>query len=558
MFLEILQGLISGIVLYCFLTVLFVLSLWHNYATVHFRNEPDPRDIRKSHTTIHSKTSTDGKKHRHHKHSNSISSSVPLNIVEDDINNIEYDHTITNISASSPNAVKKGQANMVGSSNNNDDSTGVNAQSLHNVQDNPFHDVLSLEDTRLVADLKFYYNQYGIEIEEFEVETDDGFIIDLWHLKKKENSDPLQPILMIHGLLQSSGAFASTGRKSLTYYLHENGFDIWLGNNRCGLKAKWNMKKIGTDKRKKWDWDINEMVQYDVKALVETVLNKTNYEKLTLVAHSQGTTQGFMGLINGEKLYDDGFKLIDKLENYVALAPAIYPGPLLHEKSFVRFMASGIDSPWVFGTKSFIPLMMQMRSLAVGTKAFSFFSYIMFNYLFDWNDALWDRILRDRNFLFSPVNISVKLMQWWLSPDPSKLSFKYGADRIFPHDKTWFPIKESTSNTQTPSANKGDNDTNSIDNAKIQKNNEINIHLNKMRNDATDYPRLLLFIPKQDRLVDGEKLINHFIDKEDNSVYKIWYIDEYSHLDVLWAHDVIERIGKPIIAHIRHPKLETE
>ncbi|CAI4662223.1 BTE_collapsed_G0035830.mRNA.1.CDS.1 [Saccharomyces cerevisiae] len=62
-----------------------------------------------------------------------------------------------------------------------------------------------------------------------------------------------------------------------------------------------------------------------------------------------------------------------------------------------------------------------------------------------------------------------------------------------------------------------------------------------------------MFIPKQDRLVDGERLINHFINHEANAVYKIWYIDEYSHLDVLWAHDVIDRIGKPMIENLRFP-----
>lgn len=77
---------------------------------------------------------------------------------------------------------------------------------------------------------------------------------------------------------------------------------------------------------------MHQMVQYDLKALINYVLDSTGYAKLSLVAHSQGTTQGFMGLVNGEKLYASDFKLVDKLENFVALAPAVYPGPLLDEK----------------------------------------------------------------------------------------------------------------------------------------------------------------------------------------------------------------------------------
>ena len=525
-----LQQILSSIILTCFLSVLFYLSLWHNFISIHFQKKPDPRDIRSSKTNINPNKKPSPNKIRRHSRK-SVSSSTPLDLENDDENNIEYDHTITSLQANLPMDYFSKIDNT-----RTDQETGDGPT----INENPFQgDVLALEDSRLVPDLKYYYNQYNIDIEEFRVTTDDGFVIDLWHMvpmdydKKTRPRDGKYPLLLLHGLLQSAGAFASSGRKSLAYYLYEQGFDIWLGNNRCGFNPDWDMQKLNNDKRKKWDWDIHEMCQYDLKCLIEEVLRRTeHFEKLTLVAHSQGTTQSLMGLVNGEKLYGPTFKLVDKIDNFIALAPAIYPGPLLHEKAFVRFMGMGVDSPWIFGTKSFIPLMMLMRNIGAGSKLFSFFSYIMFNYMFDWNDALWDKKLRDRNFLFSPVNISVKLMQWWLSPDPSKTSFKYGSETIFPHAKTWFPVKNG-------------------DNPEFVE--EENIHLNPPRETNHDFPQIMLFIPKQDRLVNGEHLINHFVNHEDNSVYKIWYIDEYSHLDVLWAHDVIERIGKPIIDNIRYP-----
>lgn len=517
------QQIISSIVLTCFLSVLFYLSLWHNFIVVHFKSKTDPRDIRSSKTIINPRNKPSENKIRRYS-KQSTSSRTPLDLENDDENNIEYDHTITSLRANLPMEYFKPNTHKETHEEEDNEQTPI--------YDNPFErDDLSMEDHRLVPDLKYYYHQYNIEIEEFRVTTDDGFIIDLWHMVPLNGSGKDQigkyPLLLLHGLLQSAGAFASSGRRSLAYYLYEQGFDIWLGNNRCGFNPDWDMQKLNNDSKKKWDWDLNEMCQYDLKCLIETVLEKTvHFEKLTLVAHSQGTTQSLMGLVNGEKLYSSKFKLIDKIDNFVALAPAIYPGPLLHEKAFVRFMGMGIDSPWVFGTKSFIPLMMFMRNIGAGTKLFSFFSYIMFNYMFDWNDVLWDKQLRDRNFLFSPVSISVKLMQWWLSPDPNKTSFKYGSNKMFPHDKTWFPVKNE---------------------------NDSQIHLNEPRENHSEFPQIMLFIPRQDRLVDGERLINHFVNYEDNSIYKIWYIDEYSHLDVLWAHDVIERIGKPLVNNIRYP-----
>lgn len=514
--------LISGIILNCFLTVLAILALWHNFVTGHFLRRHDYRDTRSSKTNIRRSTSSGNRSGPRQYRSESSSSSAPLNghvaLEEDPENNIEFDHTITSVETRPEDARTFNESN-------------IENKPVRELEDNPFQNILAAEDLKLVPDLKYYYAQYGIVIEEFEVETDDGFIIDLWHLKH-DDEKIVPPVLMLHGLLQSSGSFASSGRKSLAYFMHQSGFDVWLGNNRCGLKPKWNKSKFKNDKRKKWDWDLYEMVKFDIKVLVDTVLEKTQYEKLTLIAHSQGTTQGFYGLANGEVLYgDEDFRLVDKLENFVALSPACYPGPLIFEKSFIKFMSLGIDHKWCFGNKSFLPMMLFIRKITRGVVIIPFMSYIMFNYLFDWNDSLWDRPLRDRHFLFSPVYISNKLMQWWLSPSKHKISFKNGSETMFPPDKTWLPVKNA---------------------APVEK--PVKPHLNPTKQDVSDLPHIMMFIPRQDRLIDGEKLINHFIQHESHSLFKIWYIDEYSHLDVLWAHDTIERIGRPLVANLRLSK----
>lgn len=524
-FVDLYYKIASGIILNCFLIVVALLALWHNFVTAHFQRHHDYRDTRSSKTNIKVPATRDGgvrRGRRSRRRNTSSSSTSPLNddngLEEDRDNNIEYDHTFTT-SETRPESVEN--ATFIESTYNQG----------RELEDNPFQDVLAGEDLKLVPDLKYYYAQYGITIEEFEVETDDGFIIELWHLKHNEPTEDalMHPVLMLHGLLQSSGSFASSGRKSLAYFMHQSGFDVWLGNNRCGLKPKWDKAKLGNDKRKRWDWDLSEMVKFDMKCLINTVLEKTGRVKLTLIAHSQGTTQGFYGMINGDLLYGkDEFRLVDKLENFVALSPACYPGPLIFEKSFIRFMSLGIDHKWVFGNRAFLPMMLLVKKITRGVVILPFMSYVIFNYLFDWNDSLWDKPLRDRHFLFSPVYISTRLMQWWLSPSPHKVSFKKGADIMFPPEKTWFPVETG---------------------APVEK--AVQNHLNKTRKSPSDYPHIMMFIPRQDRLVNGEKLINHFIQHESHSLFKIWYIDEYSHLDVLWAHDTIERIGRPLVANLR-------
>ncbi|CAI8506954.1 unnamed protein product [Hanseniaspora opuntiae] len=180
------------------------------------------------------------------------------------------------------------------------------------------------------------------------------------------------------------------------------------------------------------------------------------------------------------------------------------------------------------GTQAFIPLMMYIRNMSVtfGSKSvFSTLSYLMFKFLFDWNDTLWDKNLKSRHFLFSPVFVSIKLMQFWLSESKDAVSFKNGkvADLYFPDNKVWFPIvqDESTFASERP------------------------FHVHEPQ-DLEVYPKMTLFVPKLDKLVDGNRLCNHFTQFEDKRLYQIYYIDDYSHLDVLWSMDVIEVIGKRI------------
>lgn len=446
--------IISTILLNALLGTVLLLSLVHHYSTTLFETKPDHRDTRSSRTRIARVTSRifhDSKKFPFKRSSRTTSES--------------------------------------------DSGTQRQNEAL---------------ERALVPSLAYYYSLLGIEIETHRVRTADNYVLDLWHFVPAENVELSttrgggRPILMIHGLLQSSGSFASSGKQSLAYYLYTQGYDIWLGNNRIGFTP--DETKVDTDEY--WDWDITEMARYDLPALVDFVLanNVANWEKLTLIGHSQGTTQIFLSLLG------DCNGMLSKVDNYVALAPATYPGVLLKESTVLKLLAMGIDSEFLFGKRSFLQIMMLVRNLMVGRRIFSFVCYVMFNYLFDWNDALWGGSnLRNRHFLFSPVYVSVKLLRWWIG---AERGLKDGYERFFPESVAWFD-----------ELNPGNKEAN---------------------------PNIMLFVPKQDRLVDGEKLINHFVNCETNVNYKIWYIDEYAHVDVLWATDVIDRIGKPMVENFIH------
>lgn len=291
------------------------------------------------------------------------------------------------------------------------------------------------------CDVGYYARRVGLDVEEFEVQTEDGFLIDLWHVydpreyhelgaddraargpevftgekrrgggaRQLRNPDAPRkyPVLLIHGLLQSAGAYCVNDEQSLAFWLCKAGYDVWLGNNRCGFKPKHVLLDY-TDPRM-WCWNIRQMGVFDLPALTSRVLYETGFAKLGLIAHSQGTTETFVALAKEQRP-----ELGEKLSVFCALAPAAYAGPLIGKMyfKFMRVITPGMFRI-MFGIHAFIPLMMTMHQILPG-KLYGWLGYKVFSFLFDWTDSRWDRGLRDRMFQFAPVYVSAESMRWWL------------------------------------------------------------------------------------------------------------------------------------------------
>ena len=89
-----------------------------------------------------------------------------------------------------------------------------------------------------------------------------------------------------------------------------------------------------------WAWNIRQMGVMDLPALISRVLSETGFEKLGLIAHSQGTTQTLVALAK-EQRPDIG----EKISVFCALAPAVYAGPLI-DKIYLKIMR--VISPTLF------------------------------------------------------------------------------------------------------------------------------------------------------------------------------------------------------------------
>ncbi|KAI1779882.1 alpha/beta-hydrolase [Hypoxylon cercidicola] len=405
----------------------------------------------------------------------------------------------------------------------------------------------------VICDVGYYARRVGLDIEEFQVQTEDGFIIDLWHVydpreytklndeervyrgpelftgdTRKRLKDPNQkrkfPVLLMHGLLQSSGAYCVNDDDSLAFYLCKAGYDVWLGNNRCGFEPKHALLDYSDPRM--WCWNIRQMGVFDLSALVSRVLFETGFEKTGLICHSQGTTQTFVALAKEQRP-----ELGEKLTVFCALAPAAYAGPLIG-KMYFKFMR--VISPdlfrVMFGVHAFIPIMMTMHSI-LPAGLYGWLGYKVFSFLFDWTDLRWDRGLRDRMFQFAPVYVSSESMRWWLGRE------------CFAKHKCILSTKEEWHNEEREDGTDG---------PLAETASQLREHHKKPKGTTAWYNEQVcpfaLWVAGNDSLVDGKKLLRRFERGREPNVKVVHskVLPEYEHLDVIWAMDAVDQIFREI------------
>lgn len=473
----------------------------------------------------------------------------------------------------------------------------------------------------LQCDVAYYARRVGLDIEEFKVHTEDGFVITLWHVfnpreympaskeerqkrrpevfsestaynpddspcsrRRRPGAPRRYPVLLIHGLLQSSGAYCSNDDESLAFFLAKSGFDVWLGNNRCGFQPEHTLLEYGDPRL--WCFNIRQMGVMDLPALISRVLGETGFPKLGLVCHSQGTTQTFVALAK-EQRPDLG----QRISVFCALAPAVYAGPLIG-KMYFKFMK--VISPAMFrvffGIHAFIPFMMTMHSCMPG-RLYGAMGYRVFSFLFGWTDERWDRGLRNRMFRFSPVYVSAESMRWWLgrecfakhkcilatredsrredaedaaedaSGDATEKAFQNSDAPAIAHP-TQPPADAAVADVVTEDLVAEDSDSDDEDDG----DNKDDGTLGAVGRGAPaagsaaaeeagrrawydgNAPPMAFWIAGNDQLVDGRRLLRRFARGREPHVRVVHakVIPEYEHLDVLWALDVIEQVGEEL------------
>lgn len=213
------------------------------------------------------------------------------------------------------------------------------------------------KNEKVSKDPRDYARAIGMDMDNQTIETEDGYFLRVNKVidpKARPHTDGRGgfPVLILHGLFQSAGSFITSEDRSLAFWLaREGGYQVYLGNTRAVFGM--GHRNFSTSDPRFWDWTIRELAMYDLPALVDHVCRETGYEKVAFIGHSQGNGLAFISLSLGMCP-----SLGKKMSLFVALAPAVYAGPLTSGFPFVQLGKIEWET-WkrLFGVLDFIPLM---------------------------------------------------------------------------------------------------------------------------------------------------------------------------------------------------------
>lgn len=164
----------------------------------------------------------------------------------------------------------------------------------------------------------------GFSAESHLAHTEDGFKLTLHRLNPEKNGFKAngKAVYLQHGLLMASDVWCVMLNKddNLPFRLCELGYDVFLGNNR-GNKYSNKHMRYNASQKEFWDFSIDEFAMYDIPASLNYILKLKNIDKLIYIGFSQGCSQ----ILSSVSINND---LNDKIEKLILIAPATTPKKL--------------------------------------------------------------------------------------------------------------------------------------------------------------------------------------------------------------------------------------
>ncbi|NXX43511.1 LIPM Lipase, partial [Tricholaema leucomelas] len=158
---------------------------------------------------------------------------------------------------------------------------------------------------------------HGYPSEEYEVTTEDGYILGVFRIpagRNSQNTGKKPAVLLHHGTLGDSIQWISNlPNNSLGFILADAGYDVWMGNSRGDT---WSLKHktLKPCQKEFWQYSFDEIGKYDVPAELYFIMNKTGQKNVYYVGHSEASAAGFIAF----STYPE---LAQKVKVFFALGP---------------------------------------------------------------------------------------------------------------------------------------------------------------------------------------------------------------------------------------------
>lgn len=232
---------------------------------------------------------------------------------------------------------------------------------------------------------------YGYYAEEHIVQTGDGYLLGVHRLGWRRGEEDQRVnsgsgsvekkvVYLHHGLMMNSEVWVclTDRERCLPFVLVEQGYDVWLGNNRGNKYSKKSLHHSPTD-IPFWSFSMDQFAFHDIPDTIDYILSTTKQPSLSYIGFSQGTAQAFASLSIHPMLND-------KVDVFVALAPAMAP-PGLASGIVASFVKSSPEILYLaFGRRAILGSATMWQALLY-PGIFTYFIDKSLSFLFNWKTA---------------------------------------------------------------------------------------------------------------------------------------------------------------------------
>ena len=149
--------------------------------------------------------------------------------------------------------------------------------------------------------------------------TEDGYILKLFRVYPRTWSEDAlknRPVILLqHGLMSSAEAFAMNGKNSLAILLAEEGYDVWLGNNRGSVYSRGHKTKFAEGDY--FDYSFYELGKYDLVSTVDYIMNLTQATSISYVSYLEGSIPMLSALSENQG------EMRSKINFFIQLGPVV-------------------------------------------------------------------------------------------------------------------------------------------------------------------------------------------------------------------------------------------